>query len=182
MQEDKESTPPFSGYEYEDLRLNGADDTNDDLEPSSSSPKIILPPLPEPRPKLDKFYRGKHSFGVNRVNDGRRAGIARVEKQEESLWLSAEMKKGPYSIALEGTVHPVNRREFILEGTLSGKPDLSFKQDTIDHKETKARFLFRATGKRQFWRLYEVNGVDCVCWDHCGNDFCYIDIGFSAPK
>jgi hypothetical protein len=45
-------------------------------------------------------------------------------------------------------------------------------------RTTKGRFTFEATGRRRFWRLYQVDGRDCVCDDNCGNDFCYVDIEF----
>jgi hypothetical protein len=42
--------------------------------------------------------------------------------------------------------------------------------------KTVGKFIFRVTKGRKFWRLYQVNGQDCVCDDNCGNDFCYVDI------
>ncbi len=138
--------------------------------------------LPERQPKLAKHYVGVKGFGVNRVNRAKRTGSVSITTADDGqLILSGSLKNGDFHIEIQGNVHPVSRREFILDGTFSGAPNLSFRNEPPSVRTTTGRFLFRATGKRRYWRMYEVNGADCVCGEGCGNEFCYIDISFGRP-
>ena len=127
---------------------------------------------------FEKHYVGKHKLGVNRVNDGKRNGRARIFREANALVLEAGVKKGKFSLELAGIVKPLSKEEFVLDGTLSGVPDMTWDNQAPTEHQTKGQFTFRATKGRKFWRLYEVNGVDCVCDDNCGNEFCYIDLSF----
>ena len=127
---------------------------------------------------MAKRYLGRHSLGVNRVTDGRRSGRATIKAVNGRLQLSGRVRKGAHWLAIEGTVKPVSLREFRLVGSISGAPDLSWRNQAPTARKTTGTFVFRAKGGRKYWRMYEVNGRGCVCDDHCGNDFCYIDIGF----
>ncbi len=152
-----------------------------DAQPAVVEAVSLPEPLPPPQPKLSKFFVGTKGFGVNRVNDGKRSGSATIADSDDGLMLSAELTTGEFHLKLSGTVHPISRREFILDGEMTGTPDLSFRSEPATERTTTGRFLFKATGKRRFWRMYQVNGTDCVCNDGCGNEFCYIDISFGNP-
>ena len=123
-------------------------------------------------------YIGKHKLGVNRVNDGKRNGKGQILREANALVLQASVKKGAYYLDISGIVEPVSKEEFVLDGQFSGIPDLSWRDLPPKKQSTKGRFTFRATKGRKFWRLYEVDGAECVCTDDCGNDFCYIDLSF----
>ena len=127
---------------------------------------------------FEKHYVGNHKLGVNRVNDGKRVGKARIFREANALVLKASVKKGEFSLKLSGTVKPVSKEEFVLDGVLTGVPDMSWRKVPPTQHTTKGKFTFRATKGRKFWRLYDVDGVNCVCDDDCGNEFCYIDLSF----
>lgn len=127
---------------------------------------------------LESHYVGKHKLGVNRVNHGKRNGKGEIVREANALVLQASVKKGEYYLDISGIVNPVSKTEFVLDGQFSGVPDLSWRQVAPAKQSTTGKFTFRATRGRRFWRLYEVDGVECVCDDNCGNDFCYIDLSF----
>lgn len=127
---------------------------------------------------FESHYVGKHKFGVNRVNDGRRNGKATIVREANALVLQAKLTKGVYEAKLFGIVKPISKTEFVLDGELSGVPNQDYRGIAPTKKLTKGKFTFRATKGRKFWRLYEVDGKECVCNDDCGNDFCYVDLSF----
>ena len=140
------------------------------------------PPPPGQRPtsggKLDQYYLGRHSLGVNRVTDDRRIGRVKVTRKNGKLMLSGGVRKGRYWLKISGQVKPVSRRKFHLVGTITGVPDMSWAREPLRQRTTRGRFTFISKFGRGYWRLYFVNGRDCPCDDNCGNDFCYISIGF----
>lgn len=127
---------------------------------------------------LERHYVGKHKLGVNRVTDGARTGSVEIVRKEGRMVLSGAVRRGDHYLEISGTVEPVSRTKFFLDGEISGVPDLSFMDKPLAVQTTRGRFLFEAKFGRKYWRMYEVDGQDCVCWEGCGNDFCYIDIEF----
>jgi hypothetical protein len=101
--------------------------------------------------------------------------------QDSTLRLSGSVRNGPHFLELSGTVEPVSPRLFHLDGEIHGAPDMAWAKQQLRERRTKGRFTFEATGGRRYWRLYQVDGRDCVCDANCGNDFCYIDIEFLKP-
>ena len=92
-------------------------------------------------------------------------------------FVSGSVRRGPHKLSLSGFVTPHGKREFVLDGVISGVPDLSWRDVPATPVRTSGRFTFRVKGARPYWRLYQVDGKECVCQDNCGNDFCYIDVG-----
>jgi hypothetical protein len=130
--------------------------------------------------RLDERWLGVHALGVNRVNDGRRNQQATLSERDGRLYLEGEARKGAYWLKLAGSVVRIDARELVLQGELRGVPDMRWADEAPRERATRGEFTFRATKGRAFWRLYEVDGVDCVCDDGCGNDFCYVDIDVKA--
>lgn len=127
---------------------------------------------------LESHYLGEHKIGVNRVNAGKRNGPGKIFREANALVLQASVKNREHHLDISGIVEPVSKDEFVLDGYLRGVPDLSFRKIPPAEQTTQGRFTFRTTKGRTYWRLYEVDGVECVCNDNCGNDFCYIDLSF----
>lgn len=128
---------------------------------------------------LEQHYLGTHKLGVNRVTDGRRIGAAIISKSEDGkLHLNGSVRKGLYRFNISGIVEPVSLRKFHLRGEFSGVPDMSWNDESPRARRTTGRFTFEATKGRRYWRMYQVNDRNCVCYDNCGNDFCYVDIEF----
>lgn len=127
-------------------------------------------------------YLGKHELGVNRVSAKRRCGSVTVVEREGALVLAGEGREGAFELQLSGTIEHVSDSEFVLDGVLRGTPDMRWRDEPLRERETRGKFLFRATKGRKFWRLYEVDGRACVCQDGCGNDFCYIDIDIAQSE
>lgn len=139
------------------------------------------------RARLAPAYLGRHRLGVNRIEDSLRLGRVTIVEDTDGAWqleggLRGRGRASAYFIALAGRVHPVSAREFILEGEIRGVPDMRWAGETPRERHTTGRFRFIASGRRRYWRMYEVDGRDCVCGDGCGNDFCYIDIDFARPR
>tara|TARA_R110002073_G_scaffold320759_3_gene496432 strand:- start:64876 stop:65466 length:591 start_codon:yes stop_codon:yes gene_type:complete len=127
---------------------------------------------------FESTYLGKHKLGVNRVNSGKRNGKAEIFREANALVLTAEVAQGPYRLAVNGIVKPVSKTEFVLDGMLRGVPNLNFAGKPAKEVTTEGSFTFRATKGRKYWRLYDVDGEECVCQEGCGNEFCYIDLSF----
>ncbi|MET0284812.1 MAG: hypothetical protein ABW352_10090 [Polyangiales bacterium] len=127
-------------------------------------------------------YAGVHGLGVNRVSGKRRPGTVTFSQSADGWQVRGEAREGPYYLQLDGSVTRVDDRELVLEGQLRGIPDMSWMDEKPRERSTKGTLTFRATKGRKFWRLYEVDGHDCVCMDGCGNDFCYIDIDIGPLK
>ena len=127
---------------------------------------------------LERYYLGRHNLRVNRVGDSVKVGSVSITNTDGTLRLAGRLSSGAYSLELSGTVQPISRRKFFLNGEISGIPDLSWKNVAPTRLQTLGQFMFEATQGRRYWRMYQVNGRDCVCDDNCGNDFCYIDIEF----
>ncbi len=132
---------------------------------------------------LEAKYVGRHSLGVNRVTQDRRTGRVTIKKIGGKLHLKGYVRghgwnkgngKGRFWLKLSGEVKPVSRLKFHLAGTITGLPD----EPPERVRTTTGRFTFIAKFGRGYWRMYEVNGKECVCDQNCGNDFCYISIGF----
>ena len=127
---------------------------------------------------LEASYIGKHRLRVNRIPGREWTGTVTITKQGGALRLEGSLRRGPHHLEISGTVEPETARRFILDGELRGVPDMAWAGEQPRERTTKGRFTFEATGRRRFWRLYQVDGRDCVCDDNCGNDFCYIDVEF----
>lgn len=127
---------------------------------------------------FESDYVGKHKLGVNRVNDGKRTGAGEIFREANALVLTAEVENGKYRLAVNGIVKPVSKTEFVLEGMLRGVPNLEFAGKPAMEVTTEGSFTFRSTKGRKYWRLYDVDGEECVCGEGCGNEFCYIDLSF----
>jgi len=147
--------------------------------PPPTAEEPVLPPTPE---TFDEFYVGRHGLGVNRVNDGARTGRLMITRNGDHLELEGSVSKGPFDLEINGDVVPLSDKEFRLVGTIAGTPDMSWAGEAARRRETKGTFTFRSTKGRKYWRLYDVDGTECVCTDDCGNDFCYIDVGFLGSK
>jgi hypothetical protein len=127
---------------------------------------------------LDASYVGTHRLRVNRIPGPEWTGTVTITRQGGALRLEGGLRRGPHHLELLGTVEPVSARKFHLDGELRGVPDMSWADEPPRERSTKGRFTFEATGRRRYWRLYQVDGQECVCNDNCGNDFCYIDVEF----
>ena len=128
---------------------------------------------------LEASYLGTHRLRVNRIPGRDWAGTVTITKQQGGgLRLEGSLRHGPHHLELSGTVEPETTRKFHLDGELRGVPDMAWAGESPRERTTKGRFTFEATGRRRFWRLYQVDGRDCVCDDNCGNDFCYVDVEF----
>ncbi len=147
-------------------------------EPPSLASPAVRPPKIDPDHPFDHLLLGTHWLAVNRIGDSVRAGRVKVKREGERLVLDGSTRRGSFDLQIHGVVTPISAKEFDLQGTISGTPDMRWAGESRRRRETKARFRFRAKGARKYWRMYDVNGQDCVCHGGCGNDFCYIDIGF----
>ena len=127
---------------------------------------------------LEASYVGTHRLRVNRIPGREWTGTVTITREGGALRLAGSLRHGPHYLELSGTVEPETQRKFHLDGELRGVPDMAWADEPPRERTTKGRFTFEATGRRRFWRLYQVDGRDCVCNDNCGNDFCYIDVEF----
>jgi hypothetical protein len=154
------------------------------VEPSvapADAPPIARTQIAAPDPAQP--YRGLHKLGVNRVTDMARTGTVSFENRDGTIQLQGRVARGPHWLALRGKVEPRGAQAFDLYGTLEGVPDMAWAGEPLRERRTEGRFRFEVRKGRPYFRLYEVNGRECVCQEQCGNDFCYIDIEVaeSAP-
>ncbi|HEY7370681.1 MAG TPA: hypothetical protein VIF57_00790 [Polyangia bacterium] len=133
---------------------------------------------PDGAPALEASYVGTHRLRVNRIPGRDWAGTVTISRQGGALHLEGGLRRGEHHLELSGTVAVESPRKFQLDGELRGVPDMAWAGEAPRERITTGRFTFEATGRRRFWRLYQVDGRECVCNDDCGNDFCYIDIEF----
>ncbi len=140
-----------------------------------AAPPIELTPATADPPPVD-VYAGTHKLGVNRVTDMARVGSVTFSRRDGALHLKGRVERGKHWLELEGTVETAGPKTFHLTGTITGVPDMAWARQAPRERRTEGRFTFEVKKGRPYWRLYEVNGRDCVCWENCGNDFCYIDI------
>lgn len=152
-------------------------------EPSPTPPIAEAPAVqadiaapPEAFAPPTDIYSGPHKLGVNRVTDMARIGSVTFSRRDGALFLKGRVARGKHWLELEGTVEAAGPKTFHLTGVIRGVPDMAWADQAPRERTTEARFTFDARKGRPYWRLYEVNGRDCVCDDGCGNDFCYIDI------
>jgi len=155
------------------------------VEPASPRPSVDVAaarPAAEAAAltSIEQRYLGTHALGVNRVSYQRRCGTVQVTKQNGVLQLVGKAEEGAYNIAISGTIEHQSAEQFTLTGELSGIPNMAWADEAPRQRHTRGRFTFRATKGRKFWRLYQVDGVECVCNESCGNDFCYIDIDIAT--
>lgn len=124
----------------------------------------------------NSVYAGTHRLGVNRITFDQRTGSVTFTKRDGGLYLSGRVEKGEYWLELSGKVEIEGPQVFHLTGVITGIPDMSWADEAPRVRRTEGRFTFKVRGGRKFWRMYMVDGNDCVCGEDCGNDFCYIDI------
>lgn len=130
----------------------------------------------------EQRFVGVHALGVNRVGDKRRSGSVTVTRRDKSLYLEGAARSEPYYLELAGNVTRIDERVLELDGELRGVPDMRWADEAPRVRKTVGKFTFRVTKGRKFWRLYQVDGRDCVCDDDCGNDFCYVDIDLQSAS
>lgn len=128
----------------------------------------------------EQRFVGVHSLGVNRVSDKRRSGSVTITQRDKSLYLEGAARGEPYYLELAATVTRIDERVLELDGELRGLPDMRWADEAPRVRKTVGKFTFRVTKGRKYWRLYQVDGQDCVCDDNCGNDFCYVDIDLQS--
>jgi hypothetical protein len=149
-------------------------------EPEKPALEIATPPPPAPAPAPEKpedVYSGTHKLGVNRVTDMARVGTARFTRRDGALFLEGRVERGAHWLELRGKVEPEGPNKFAMTGTIRGVPDMTWADEAPRERTKEGRFMFEVRKGRPYFRLYEVNGRECVCNDDgCGNDFCYIDI------
>lgn len=121
-------------------------------------------------------YRGAHKLGVNRVTDMARTGAVTFAARDGAIFLEGHVARGPHWLGLRGQVKPRGAHAFELIGVIEGVPDMAWAGEPLRERQTEGRFLFEVRKGRPYFRLYEIDGRECVCQDDCGNDFCYIDI------
>lgn len=141
-----------------------------------SALEIATDPAPGSNVKQD-IYSGTHKLGVNRVTDMARVGTARFTRRDGALFLEGRVKRGAHWLELSGEVEPEGPTRFVMTGSIRGVPDMAWAGEAPRERNHEGRFMFEVRKGRPYFRLYEVNGRECVCNDDgCGNDFCYIDI------
>jgi hypothetical protein len=143
--------------------------------------KLAVEPKPAPDPNVAgsakvEIFSGTHKLGVNRVTDMARVGRATFSERGGALHLNGRVVRGPHWLELSGRVDVISPKRFVLIGTLRGIPDMSWADEAPRERNTQGRFMFEVRHGRPYFRLYEIDGRECVCNDGCGNDFCYIDI------
>ena len=121
-------------------------------------------------------YRGQHKLGVNRVTDMARTGMVTFALRDGDLIAEGRVARGQHWLSLQGKVEPRGERAFELVGAIEGVPDMAWAGEPLRQRRTEGRFLFEVRKGRPYFRLYELDGRECVCQADCGNDFCYIDI------
>lgn len=149
------------------------------IEPVKSIAVAPEPPAPAPSqlaPEPEDIYTGAHKLGVNRVTDMARIGTVRFSQRDGALYLQGRVERGKHWLELSGKVVPDGPKKFDLIGTIRGVPDMAWAGEAARERTTEGRFTFYVRKGRPYFRMYEVNGRECVCDDDCGNDFCYIDI------
>lgn len=147
-------------------------------QPDKPALEIAAEPAPgeAPAQKPLDIYSGAHKLGVNRVTDMARTGIARFSTKGGALQLEGRVARGEHWLELSGRVEPDGPSKFVLIGSIRGVPDMSWANQAPRERNTEGRFTFEIRKGRPYFRMYGVNGRECVCDDGCGNDFCYIDI------
>jgi hypothetical protein len=106
-----------------------------------------------------------------------RVGVARFVRRDGALFLEGRVERGAHWLELSGKVEPQGPTRFMMTGTIRGLPDMAWANEAPRERNHEGRFMFEVRKGRPYFRLYEVNGRECVCNDDgCGNDFCYIDI------
>ncbi len=156
-------------------------------EVAESAPQVDLAKEPQAsksaaKDPLTEIYVGTHKLGVNRVTDMARVGTARFTRRGDSIELTGRVARGTHWLELSGSVEPKGASKFVLTGELRGVPNMSWAGEAPFERVTQGRFVFEVRKGRPYFRLYEVNGRECVCNDHCGNDFCYVDIEVAPSK
>ena len=129
----------------------------------------------QPVSPSSRSVRSRGSLGVNRVDFDQLSGAVNVETRNGVPHLSGKVEQGSSWLSIQGTVDRIDARTFDLVGSFEGVPKWA-PDGRIGPRRTVGRFRFEARAGRRYFRMYQVNGVDCVCNDNCGNDFCYIDI------
>jgi len=145
--------------------------------PAAGSGAPVAAPEPDAqpvsRPAPSTASRGR--LGVNRVDFDQLSGTVKVRTRGGLPYLTGKVSEGASWFSIQGTVHRIDARSFDLIGSFEGLPN-DFPENSIGPIRTEGRFRFEARMGRRYFRMYQVNGVDCVCDDNCGNEFCYIDI------
>ena len=125
---------------------------------------------------VEAIYAGTHKFGVNRVTDMARVGTVTFSRKGGALQLAGRVSRKAHWLELSGKVEPAGTKKFDLIGTIRGVPDMAWAGEAPHERSTEGRFTFEVRKNRPYFRLYGVDGRECVCGENCGNDFCYIDI------
>ncbi|MCK4762448.1 MAG: hypothetical protein KAW12_09645 [Candidatus Aminicenantes bacterium] len=117
---------------------------------------------------LESHLTGEHRFGVQFIWDG--YGSCSIEKEAGVLKITGSQfsKDKQDYVSIAGTVKIINRREFIVTGSL--KTNI---KSCCGKVEKSGSFRFKRWGSRQFWRLQNPERED-----FCDKYTChyYIDI------
>jgi|JI8StandDraft_2_1071088.scaffolds.fasta_scaffold288885_1 hypothetical protein len=119
---------------------------------------------------LESFYLGKHRLTLQWLDD-KNAGEAIVVKlTDNTLKISGKQWKGERDyLIIEGTITPIGEREFSFKGKIITCANYINQGNPC---EKNGSYTFKATGKRKYWRLQEMNNCE-------GNNVVdYVDIFF----
>jgi hypothetical protein len=109
-------------------------------------------------PDVEQKLIGKHMFSSQNVS-WKKLGTAEISREGEELYIKARQaakETGPEEdyVTLSGTLTIVDAREFIVNGELVTKVSHVYDGKPCARSGT---FNFKATGKRKYWRLQQMD-------------------------
>ncbi|MDO5691276.1 MAG: hypothetical protein Q4G70_02205 [Pseudomonadota bacterium] len=123
--------------------------------------------------EAERMIVGTHPLTLQWLPDGTPAGVAFIHKKDGKIWIDGAQEEdgaaGDY-FTINGEIRIINAREF----EFVGKAVSSIKHVNGGKPyERSGKFLFKAWGKRKYWRMQNMTQPD---GPHTLTD--YIDIFF----
>lgn len=119
---------------------------------------LLIPGVLHSRNSLEEFVLGKHLLTLQWISwEKNKTGIADIYKKDGVIYLDGNQTEGENYLKLNGVLRIIDKRTLEFEGKIitridyinSGKPYERF-----------GKFILKAWGKRQYWRMQKMTQPD----------------------
>ncbi|MBR7059496.1 MAG: hypothetical protein IKI22_02705 [Neisseriaceae bacterium] len=116
---------------------------------------------------LEKKLLGKHMFSLQWIS-WEKFGTANVYQENNQLKIRARQELNGDYVTLDGVIEPIDSKSFYFNGDVVTR--VSHIAQGQECKRS-GKFFFKATGKRKYWRMQEMDNP-------CDGVVDYIDVYF----
>lgn len=107
---------------------------------------------------FENFYIGTHRLTLQWLDNTPSGKVVVTKNAKGQLEMKGEQRKGEKDfVTIDGIITPIGEREFSFSGTIVTCANYINNGQVC---EKKGNYTFKATGKRKFWRLQQMDNCE----------------------